>query len=171
MTNLPYPAPLQQLSEIDLWPEDAEDAIDLEVYDEWLDDEETLDWWRAWTGNDDLASAPFHIFGQDGTGGFVGFFDRSGGTPLTECPIVFLGSEGAKGVVAADLNDFLGLLAQGTGPFEAVELDGFSLPPLPELQELQQEFCSAEPASVEALLQRAQDAVPDFSEYVESLIR
>ena len=60
-------------------------------------------------------------FGQDGSGGYVAFWLIRLGEDLLRQPIVYFGSEGEIGVVAANFSDYLWLLAGGIGPVEAID--------------------------------------------------
>jgi hypothetical protein len=99
---------------------DDEGGIDFEPHDKLQSAKDTADWFRAWTGNAKVDGSEFRVFGEDGTGGYAAFWLVREGKPLPEQPIVFLGSEGEKGVVARNLSDYLWLLAGGVGPYEAV---------------------------------------------------
>lgn len=94
---------------------------DYEPHDRFLTAEETTSWIRAWTGNQELDGADIRVVGEDGTGGYAAFWMARPGRPLCEQPVVFFGSEGELGVVASDLGGFLWVLADGSGPFEAVD--------------------------------------------------
>ncbi len=94
-------------------------GVDFEPYDDFLSAPETTGWFRAWTGNPEVDGAALRVFGQDGTGGYAALWLSRAGS-LSEQPIVFLGSEGELGLVARNLADFLWLLADGFGPYEAV---------------------------------------------------
>ncbi len=96
-------------------------SIDYEPYPEFDSAEETTGWLRSWTGDKELDGDALRVFGQDGTGGLAACWLVRPGRPLAEQPIVFFGSEGSNGVVAASLPEFLWLLAGGVGPMEAVE--------------------------------------------------
>jgi hypothetical protein len=111
---------MRQLHEIDFDYADGE-GYEFEPYTEFLSESETRDWIRAWTGNSESDGSDFRVFGQDGTGGYAAFWLVRVDVPLVEQPIVFLGSEGARGLVARNLADYLWVLAGGLGPFEAVE--------------------------------------------------
>src|SRR5689334_7330176 len=95
------------------------DGVDFEPYEEFLDAAETTRWWQAWTGNPAADGSRFRVFGQDGTGGMAAFWLVRDGEPVERQPVVFLGSEGETQVVAADLDSYLWLLADGFGPLEA----------------------------------------------------
>ncbi|WP_457337983.1 hypothetical protein, partial [Rhizobacter sp. P5_C2] len=44
------------------------EGIDFEPFDSFLSTQETRDWFRAWTGNEEVDGSDFLVFGQDGTG-------------------------------------------------------------------------------------------------------
>mgnify|MGYP000882382986 CR=1 FL=1 len=170
MVKSKYPHTLSLLVDVDFWPADAEDAIDLEIYPAFLPAEEVTEWIRAWSGNDTADGGRFHVFGQDGSGGYAALYDEGGATPVEELPVVFLGSEGEIGTVAANLSDFLALLAQGTGPAEVVEIGGVAYPPLPEVVAIHDRVSDAPPATPEEISERARLAAPGFEPYVQSLL-
>ena len=96
------------------------EGIDFEPYQKFLSKEEADDWLKAWTGNQSVNADAYRVFGQDGTGGLAAIWNVRTGKPLLEQPIVFFGSEGQLGVVASCFSDYVWLLAQGVGPFEAI---------------------------------------------------
>jgi hypothetical protein len=96
-------------------------GFDFEPYPDFLSESETRDWIRTWTGNGDIDGGEFLVFGQDGTGGLAAFWNTCRGVSILDLPVVFLGSEGAAGVVARNFAEYLWLLANGVGPSEAVE--------------------------------------------------
>ncbi|MGC7102708.1 hypothetical protein ACPZ19_49260 [Amycolatopsis lurida] len=108
----PFPAVLRALHDHQFSPGFGE--IDFEVYDRF-----TFGGPSAWTDNDE-AEREFRVFGQDGSGGLVAFWLVHEGRPIVDQPVVFLESEGSLGPVAADLCDFIHLLAAGIGPCEAI---------------------------------------------------
>lgn len=110
------------------------------------------------------------MFGQDGSGGYAAFYDEGGATPVEELPVVFLGSEGEIGTVAANLGDLLALLAQGTGPAEVVECGSVAYPPLPEVVAIHSRVSDAPPATPEEISARARLAAPGFEPYIQSLL-
>ncbi|MFB9558164.1 SMI1/KNR4 family protein [Streptomyces roseoviridis] len=95
-------------------------GVDYEPYAAFPSAEETTEWIRAWTGNQELDGDAFLPFGMDGTGGQVAFHRVRPGRPPAEQPVVFLGSEGEVRVLARDLSGFLWLLADGYGPLDFV---------------------------------------------------
>lgn len=95
-------------------------GIDFEPCSEFLSEEETRSWFQAWTGNKEVSGIAYRIFGRDGSGGYAAFWLARPDGDLLGQPIVFLGSEGELGVVAANFSDYLWLLAGGVGPAEAI---------------------------------------------------
>jgi hypothetical protein len=153
---------------------DEDEGVDFELFDEFLDAEDTTDWFRSWTGNDEVDGADFRVFGQDGTGGYAAFWLAREEQPLAEQPIVFLGSEGETGVVAGDLAAFLWLVADGSGPKEAVAHPkrgsraadaGFAT--------IAEKFGGGAGArrSAREVIATARDEFPDFEEGIDELLR
>ncbi|MFE2072066.1 hypothetical protein [Streptomyces misionensis] len=67
----------------------GEDGVDFEPYESFLTADETTEWFRAWTGNGELNSDDFRVFGQDGTGGYAVLWLVREGRELVEQPVVF----------------------------------------------------------------------------------
>ncbi|MET3987527.1 hypothetical protein ABIC27_005427 [Streptomyces sp. PvR034] len=170
--DLPFPAALAAAMAV---PFDYADGhgVDFEPFPAFLSVAETTDWFQAWTGNDALDGCDFHVFGQDGTGGYAAFWSVRPGRPLDEQPVVFLGSEGETGVVARDLGDFLWLLADGCGPLEAVTTyePGGTAPAPPQFAEIAERFAPDRRRSATAVIERASVEFPDFEETVMALCR
>ncbi|MFJ9775235.1 SMI1/KNR4 family protein [Kitasatospora sp. NPDC101157] len=156
-------------------PFDYDDGkgIDFEPFPDFLSAEDTTDWFRAWTGNTELNGDDFRVFGQDGTGGYAAFWLIRPGRPLADQPVVFLGSEGETGVLASDLGDFLWLLADGFGPWEAAtthEPDRAPRPNLP-MEAVASRFAPGRQQSATAIIGRATQEFPDFDDTVMELCR
>jgi hypothetical protein len=117
--NASLPPTMALLHRLEFEDGDGE-GIDFEPYQELFPEDETTTWFRSWTGNKSVSGDAYRIFGQDGSGGYAAFWMVRPGRPLADQPIVFFGSEGELGVVAANLNDYLWLLAGGVGPYEAI---------------------------------------------------
>ncbi|SDO43625.1 SMI1/KNR4 family protein [Lentzea jiangxiensis] len=172
-----FPAALTALSGVEFpWDHDEEGDepaptnIDYEPYDEFESAGDTTDWIRSWTGNQELDGDRFRLFGKDGTGGMaVLWLVREG--PLTGQPVVFFGSEGEVGPVAANLGEFLWLLAGGVGPQEAVEFGTDSGVPHPELRAIAEKHSGVEPRTPAEVLAKARAEFPDFEETVQSWCR
>lgn len=145
--------------------------VDFEPYDEFLDPEDTADWFRSWTGNPDLDGGEYRVFGQDGSGGYAALWLVREDEPLTAQPVVFFGSEGTTGVVACDLGSFLWLLADGSGPMEAVEFPGRRGPADPELRALAEKYSGCAPKSAREVVAEAREEFPDFEDEIAELCR
>lgn len=149
------------------------DGIDFEAFPAFLSAADTTDWFQAWTGNIALDGDDFRVFGQDGTGGYAAFWLVRPGRPVTEQPVVFLGSEGETGVVARDLGDFLWLLADGFGPWEAAtsyEPDREARSH-PELAAIAEGFAPHARRSAAAVIELAAQEFPDFDDTIMKLCR
>ncbi|WP_428961993.1 SMI1/KNR4 family protein [Micromonospora fluostatini] len=158
-------------------------GVDFEPYPQFMDAGETTDWWRAWTGNPDADGAGFRVFGQDGTGGLAAFWLVRAGEPLDRQPVVFLGSEGEKAVVAQDLGGYLWLLAAGVGPLEATmylgadagdgtdDGDGYAARPDARRVEIAERWAPASRRPAAEIVAAARAEFPGFGELVDSMCR
>lgn len=150
---------------------DDGNGIDFEPYAVFDSPEETTDWLRNWTGNHDLDGDAYRVFGQDGTGGLAALWCVRQGRPLAEQPVVFLGSEGASGVVAGNLSDFLWVLADGIGPMEAVEYDDRTSRPDPTLTSLAERHATTPRRTAREIIAEAQAEFPTYAEDIDALCR
>jgi len=160
-TNLPEPLAGLLPIEFDM------DQIDYEPYDELWPASENADWLAAWTGNADADSTVFRVFGMDGSGGQVALWLIHADKDLLEQPVVFLGSEGEVGVVARDLWDYMWLLAQGIGPYEAVEYGADLAKVQPDFMDFAKRTRPDREASAADILAAAKAAYPGFSALVD----
>ncbi|MGC4955882.1 SMI1/KNR4 family protein [Actinomadura citrea] len=105
------------------WDDETDEGrgCDFEPYDRFEDPARTAWWFRLWTGNPDADGGQFRFFGSTGAGDYAGFWLVRPGVPVVGQPVVYLGSEGDRGVIARDLGDLLWLFAAGLGPAEAFE--------------------------------------------------
>ena len=149
------------------------EGVDYEPYPAFLSAAETTDSFRAWTGNSEVTGESLRIFGMDGTGGHAAFWLVRTDQPLTDQPIVFLGSEGETGVVARDLDSFLWLLADGMGPYEAIDprVRDRAPRPNPELTAVAAQFARTPHQSAAEVLRVASEEFPDFEDTLMSLCR
>lgn len=147
------------------------EGIDFEPYTAFLSADDTSNWFRAWTGNQEVDGSEFRIFGQDGTGGYAAFWLKQPDRGLLEQPVVFLGSEGERGVIAANLGEYLWLLAGGIGPCEAVTNPDFERDPNEAFLRFAQKHSPAGPLRPEQVLARAASQHPGFDEQIQSLCR
>jgi hypothetical protein len=105
------------------WDDETETArgCDFELYEAFEAPARTAEWYRLWTGNPEADGNEFRFLGSTGAGDYAGFWLVRPGAPIMDQPIVYLGSEGQRGVVARNLGDLLWLFAAGYGPAEALE--------------------------------------------------
>ncbi|MGM1058627.1 SMI1/KNR4 family protein [Saccharothrix sp. Mg75] len=150
---------------------DYDDGVDYEPYQDFMPADETTGWVRSWTGNAELDGEPYRVFAQDGTGGLAALWLVRPGAPLEEQPVVFFGSEGAVGVVAKDLGDFLWLLADGVGPVEAVEHGAGGSEPDAALRAVAEEFAPGRERTAEDVLTAVRAEFPDFEKDFLALCR
>ncbi|MFI7501513.1 SMI1/KNR4 family protein [Streptomyces sp. NPDC049687] len=165
-----FPAALAEVATAEFPYADGE-GFDFEPYDAFDSAEETTDWIRQWTGNQELDGEAFRVFGRDGTGGLAALWCVRPGRPPAEQPVVFLGSEGEVGVVAANLSDFLWLLADGFGPMEAVAYPDREARPQPELAELAARHATTPRRPARVVIAEAKAEFPAFEEDLDALCR
>jgi hypothetical protein len=145
-------------------------GIDYEPFRTFLSISEADRWFRAWTGNPNADASCFRLFGQDGSGGYVGFWTIRKNADILSQPIVFLGSEGEIAVLARNFYDYLWLLAAGLGPCEAVSFSGEHRMAQPELESFA--IKNAPPARTAVqVLETAKHEFPGFGDYIESQCR
>ena len=165
-----FPSALVDVSRV-RFPYSSEEDVDFEPFAEFVPREETLAWFRRWTGNPELEGPEFLVFGRDGTGGKAAFWVCRQGAPVASQPVVFLGSEGECGLVATELDEFLWLLADGSGPYEAIDDPARVSRPREQLVEIAQQ-CSAAPRMTAAeVVERANLQFPHFTALIEELTR
>ncbi|MBT3159715.1 SMI1/KNR4 family protein [Streptomyces sp. CHA1] len=153
---------------------DDGNGVDFEPFPEFLSARETAEWFRSWTGNQEVDGASFRVFGQDGTGGYAAFWLVREGRGLVEQPVVFMGSEGETGVIARDLADFLWLLAGGVGPWEAAAGYGAEEEELrPDLarESVAERFAPGRRRAPAGVVADAGAEFPGFDEELTGLIR
>jgi hypothetical protein len=165
-----FPPALAAVAQVEFDYDDGE-GVDFEPYDAFDSAEETTDWLRNWTGNRDVDGDAYRVFGQDGTGGLAALWCVRPGRPLPEQPVVFLGSEGERGVVAGSLSGFLWLLADGLGPMEVVEFGRRDARPSAELTKLAEEHATSPRRPAEEIIAEAQAEFPTFSDDLDELCR
>lgn len=166
------PTPLSEAHQVGFDYRDGA-GVDFEPYRHFLDAAETAEWWRAWTGNAELDGSEFRVFGQDGTGGLAAFWLVRPGEPIEQQPVVFLGSEGQRSVVARDLWAYLWLLADGCGPCEATEYPDHEHEPRPEarLIEIAERWAPAHRQSAGDVISAARQEFPGFDQLIDSMCR
>ncbi|MFC0540886.1 SMI1/KNR4 family protein [Kutzneria chonburiensis] len=161
-----FPAALAEVALVE-FPYDSDDDIDFEPYQEFRPDEDTAYWLPLWTGTDLLNPRDFLVFGQDGSGGYAVIWLAREDVPVIEQPVVFMGSEGEHGVIASDLADFLWLLADGSGPYEAVEDPERPSRPHPELTAIAERHAPAARKSAAEVISLARQRFPQFEGMID----
>jgi len=166
-----FPRALADVARVEFDYDEGE-GVDFEPYDAFDSVEETTDWLRHWTGNHELDGDAYRVFGQDGTGGLAALWCVRPGRALAEQPVVFLGSEGERGVVAANLSDFLWVLADGLGPMEVVEYGRpYEARPNAALAELAERHATTARRAAGEIITDAQAEFASFSEDLDQLCR
>ncbi|MEU6251119.1 SMI1/KNR4 family protein [Streptomyces sp. NPDC047043] len=165
-----FPTALAEVARVEFDYDEGE-GVDFEPYDAFDSAEETTDWLRNWTGNHELVGDAYRVFGQDGTGGLAALWCVRPGRTLAEQPVVFLGSEGERGVVAANLSDFLWVLADGLGPMEIVEYEQYEPRPNTALTELAERHATTPRRTTREIVTTAQAEFPTFSDDIDELCR
>jgi hypothetical protein len=148
------------------WDEESETArgCDFEPYEAFEAPVQTAWWFRLWTGNPEVDGSEFRFFGSTGAGDYAGFWLVRPGAPVIDQPIVYIGSEGQRGVVARDLGDLLWLFAAGYGPAEAVEDRGGILEPNDAFRAIAERHAPGRELPVEQIVSAAQAEFQHFSD-------
>lgn len=165
-----FPPVLAALHELEFDYADGE-GVDFEPYEEFQSAADNRSWIRAWTGNKKVDGAEYRIFGQDGTGGYAAIWLARPGADLLQQPIVFFGSEGEVGVIAADFADYLWLLAGGFGPLEALTSPDGERAANPAFTKFARKHAKAAEKSPREVLKRARAAFPKFEATIRALSR
>jgi hypothetical protein len=145
--------------------------IDFEPFSRFVSAKEISAWFQAWTGNDKVDGSEFRVFGQDGSGGYAAFWLVNPSRDVLDQPIVFLGSEGETGVVAANFQEYLWLLAGGIGPLEALDYPKLRGKPHSGFTAFAERHSSAGPLRPEEVVARARKAYPKFPKHIASLCK
>ena len=172
MTNdaEPFPAALTAIAGVEF--EYGEDGgVDFYGDEQFTDPAEMTEWFRAWTGNDEVTGDAFRVFGRDGTGGLAAFWLVRDGQPVEHQPVVFLGSEGETGVVASNLSDLLWLFADGVGPCEAVTPYDEPLTPSVEVLAIAERWATPPKRSATEIVSAARAEFPHFEPLIDDLCR
>lgn len=131
--------------------------------------EETRRWFMAWTGNPNADYSPFLVFGGDGTGGRAAVWRVNCEKPIEDQPIVFFGSEGELGVVAANSRAYIRLLAGGIGPYEAIAYQGLQRPLHEPFAQLASDNGIDLSSDLWEVVRSAQAAFPNFEAQIRAL--
>lgn len=164
------PPALADLGRVEIAYDDG-DGIDFDPYSAFESPEETTHWLRQWTGNPEVDGDAYRIFGQDGSGGLAALWRGRPGRPLTEQPVVFMGSEGQCGMVAGNLPDFLWVLADGVGPLESVLYEEHTSRPDASLTQLAERHATTPRRPARDIITEARAEFPAFAGDIEKLCR
>ena len=147
------------------------DGIEFEPYAAFLASGETADWFSHWTGNAQAAGAELRVFGQDGSGGLAAFWIVEPRRDILKQPVVFLGSEGQRGVIAVDFDNYLWLLAGGVGPCEVIVSDQLEGTPQDSLERFARTNSTVVQTTPAQIVAEARRAYPGFEPWVASQCR
>jgi hypothetical protein len=170
------PPALAEIREIGFewdYDEETDEAVgcDFDLYEALEDPERTAWWFRLWTGNPETDGGEFRFFGTSGSGDYTGFWLVRPGVPLTDQPVVHIGSEGQRAVLARNLGDLLWLFAAGFGPNEAYENPDAQPQPNEAFGAIARRYAPAAELPASQILAAAQAEFPHFSELIDSLCR
>ncbi|MFE5029244.1 SMI1/KNR4 family protein [Streptomyces sp. NPDC056656] len=166
-----FPPALADVARVEFDYGEEGEGVDFEPYDAFDSAEETTEWLRNWTGNHELDGGVYRVFGQDGTGGLAAIWCARPGRPISEQPVVFMGSEGECGVVAANLSDFLWVLADGFGPMEAALDKEREARHDAALANLAERHATTPRRSAREIITEAQDEFATFADDLDELCR
>jgi hypothetical protein len=173
--DLTLPTALAEVVEVGFeweWDEETDEArgCDFEPYG--LEAPEKTAWWfRLWTGNEEADGREFRFFGATGAGDYAGFWLVRPGAPITEQPVVYIGSEGQRGVIARDLGDLLWLFADGFGPEEAFSDPGRETERNEAFQAIAERHAPGGRRPAAEIVAAARAEFPGFSAIIDALCR
>jgi hypothetical protein len=173
--DLALPAALAEMAEIGFNNKSENEneacSCDFELYEEFETLEETSDWFRMWTGNDEVDGRQFRFFGSTGGGDYVGFWLVRPNVAVTEQPVVYIGSEGELGVAARNLGDLLVLFANGSGPAEAFDDPQRETQQNEAFRVIAKRYAEGRTLSTVEIVRIAQEEFPTFSDSIRALCR
>ncbi|MFH8754712.1 SMI1/KNR4 family protein [Streptomyces atroolivaceus] len=179
-TDRAFPAALAEVAGVDFYTDryqivdedgDEDHRYDFEPDADFKSAEWTTQLFRDWTGNAEADGDAYRVFGQDGAGGRAMIWCARPGHPLTDQPVVFLGSEGECGMVAGSLSDFLWVLADGYGPREAALAVDLTSAPDELLTRIAERHATTPRRTAEEVVTAARAEFPSFKEDVYALCR
>jgi hypothetical protein len=150
---------------------DTARGCDFEPYDAFEAPERTAWWFRLWTGNPEADGAGFRFFGSTGAGDYAGFWLVRPGEPIAAQPVVMLGSEGQRGVVAGNLGELLWLFAAGYGPAEALWPGDAEPAAYEEMRAVAGRYAPDPGLPPERIVAAAQREFPGLSDLLDELCR
>ncbi|NDU71532.1 SMI1/KNR4 family protein [Actinomadura sp. DSM 109109] len=173
--DLALPAALAEAAAVGFeweWDDEADEArgCDFAPYDRFEDPAKTAWWFRLWTGNPDADGGEFRFFGSTGSGDYTGFWLVRPGVPVAGQPVVQIGSEGDRGVIARDLGDLLWLFAAGLGPAEAFADPASPAEPNEAFRAIAERYAPGYRAPAE-IVAAARAEFPHFSDHIGAMCR
>jgi hypothetical protein len=174
--DLALPIALAEVAKVGFeweWDEEADEprGCDFEPYERFEAPEKTAWWFRLWTGNEEADGSEFRFFGATGTGDYAGFWLVRAGVPVTGQPVVYIGSEGERGVIARDLGDLLWLFAAGLGPGEAFTDPGRETEPNEAFRAIAERHAPGRRRSAAEIVATAKAEFPRFSNFIDAMCR
>ncbi|WP_328809113.1 SMI1/KNR4 family protein [Nonomuraea montanisoli] len=174
--DLALPPALAEVAEIGFaweWDEEADEArgCDFELYNRFEEPGRTTWWFRLWTGNQEVDGSEFRFFGATGTGDYTGFWLVRPDAAITDQPVVHIGSEGERGVIARDLGDLLWLFAAGLGPGEAFADPNSTAQPNEAFRAIAERHAPGGRRSPTEIVTAAQAEFPHFSDLIDAMCR
>ncbi|MBE1586536.1 SMI1/KNR4 family protein [Nonomuraea angiospora] len=155
------------------WDEETDEArgCDFEPYDQFEEPDRTAWWFRLWTGNQEVDGSEFRFFGATGTGDYVGFWLVRPDAAIIDQPVVYIGSEGERGVIARDLGDLLWLFAAGLGPGEAFRDPDFPAEPNEAFRAIAERHAPGRRRAPNQIVAAARAEFPQFSDLIDAMCR
>ncbi|GAA2214450.1 hypothetical protein GCM10009850_099150 [Nonomuraea monospora] len=174
--DLALPAALAEVAGIGFeWEYDEETdedrGCDFQLYPQFEAPDRTAWWWRLWTGNPGVDGGEFRFFGTTGAGDYTGFWLTRPGAEITGQPVVHIGSEGERDVIARDLGDLLWLFAAGLGPGEAANDPGASAEPNEAFRAIAERYAPGRGRPPAEIVAAAQEEFPHFSDLIDGMCR
>ena len=148
-------------------------GCDFEMYEQFEAPDRTAWWYRLWTGNEHTDGSEFRFFGTSGAGDYTGFWLVRPAVAIEQQPIIYLGSEGQRGLIARDMADLLWLFAAGYGPKEALEgVDElWSAQPTGQFRAIAVRHAPGRELPPLQIVEAAATEFPHFSEYIDAQCR
>jgi hypothetical protein len=174
--DLALPTALAEVAEVGFeweWDEETDETrgCDFELYDRFEPPDRTAWWFRLWTGNTDVDGGEFRFFGTTGAGDYAGFWLVRPGAPVIDQPVVQIGSEGEREVIARDLGDLLWLFAAGLGPAEASAAPESATEPNEAFATIAERHAPGRRRPAAEIVGAAQAEFPHFSDLIGAMCR
>ena len=174
--DLALPTALAEVAEVGFeweWDEETDETrgCDFELYDQFEKPDRTAWWFRLWTGNQEVDGSEFRFFGTTGAGDYTGFWLVRPDGPIIDQPVVYVGSEGERGVIASDLGDLLWLFAAGLGPAEAFTDPNSATQPNEAFQTIAERHAPRRRRFPAQIVTAARAEFPHFSDLIDAMCR